>query len=551
MTVTVPLTCFQQQKLVSLSGIMIAESGVRRLRAPLKHNTILCSVQGTAVTGFVFQGCNSVKMTDCLVLAAYALLMLGVGAFSSRQNKTADDYLLGGRRMSPIALGLSLFATLVSTLSYLGNPGEMIAHGPMMLTQSAAHPLIFVIVGYGLIPLLMRQPVTSAYELLESRLGASIRSAGAGVFLLLRLGWMATILFATSSVVLVPLLGLEPNWTPWLCVIIGVITALYSSIGGLKAVVMTDTIQSITMLAGAVVTLAVITLRMGGVSEWWPSTWPSHWQEPSWGFDPGPRVSFGILMVSTTLWYVCTNGSDQMSMQRFLSTRDASAARKTLLVSQIMDLTVMVLLGLTGIAVLGFYRAHPPELATGQTLHSIGDQLFPMFIMTQMPAGLSGLVLAAILSAALSSLSSGVNSACAVLDKDFLSRRAGYSTSDAETVSRLKWLTWLISAIAIALSMLNLLFVGNLVERCFKLINLLTAPLFVLFFLALFVPWANAFGAWLGLLTSIATAVSIAYSKDLGLPLTVSFVWIIPCSLLVGITVGTVASGIARRARLG
>lgn len=491
------------------------------------------------------------EILDWLVLAAYALLMLGVGAFYSRQNKTADDYLLGGRRMSPIALGLSLFATLVSTLSYLGNPGEMITHGPMMATQSAAHPLIYLIVGYGLIPLLMRQPVTSAYELLETRLGTSIRKAGAAVFLLLRLGWMATILFATSSVVLVPLLGLEPYWTPWLCIIIGVITALYASTGGLKAVVMTDAIQSVTMLAGAVVTLAVITLSTGGVAAWWPTEWPENWQEPNWGFDPDSRVSFGMLMVSTTLWYVCTNGSDQMSIQRFLSTRDAAAARKTLLVSQITDATVMILLGLTGIAVLGFYRAHPPELAEGQALSSIGDQLFPRFIMTQMPAGLSGLVLGAILSAALSSLSSGVNSACGVLEKDFLSSRSEDSSTDAETVLRLKWLTWLVSAIAIALSMLNLLFVGNLVERCFKLINLLTAPLFVLFFLALFVPWANAFGAWLGLLTSIATAVLIAYSKDLALPVTVSFVWIIPCSLLVGITVGTLASGLVRRTTSG
>ncbi len=110
------------------------------------------------------------EIFDWLVLAAYALLMLGVGAFYSRQNKTADDYLLGGRRMSPIALGLSLFATLVSTLSYLGNPGEMIAYGPMMATQSLAHPLICVIVGSSLIPLLMRQPVT------RNQAGASIPS---------------------------------------------------------------------------------------------------------------------------------------------------------------------------------------------------------------------------------------------------------------------------------------------------------------------------------------------------------------------------------------
>jgi len=96
----------------------------------------------------------NVGLVDWLVIAAYGCVFVGVGAFYSRQNQTADDFLPGGRRMSPFAVGLSLFATLVSTLSYLGNPGEMIAHGPMMTTQIMAHPLIFVIVGYGLIPLL-------------------------------------------------------------------------------------------------------------------------------------------------------------------------------------------------------------------------------------------------------------------------------------------------------------------------------------------------------------------------------------------------------------
>jgi len=359
---------------------------------------------------------------------------------------------------------------------------------------------------------------------------------------------MAVILYATSHVVLIPLLGLEPGWTPWLCVALGVTTAAYSSWGGIRAVVTTDAIQSLTMLSGAVITLAVITVHMGGVAQWWPSEWPDHWQPPAWGFDPSARVSFGMLMISVTLWYVCTNGSDQMSIQRFLSTRNAAAARKTLAVSQITDVTVAVLLGLTGIAVLGFYRAHPPELAPGQTLASVGDKLFPWFIMSQMPAGLAGLVVAAILTAAMSSLSSGVNSTCAVLERDFLSRhRLETATSSAETVVRLKRLTWVIAFVAVSLSMLNIFIEGNLIERCFKLINLFTAPLFVLFFLALFVPWANAFGAWCGLLASIATAVTVAYASDLGLDdllgLKLSFVWILPSSLFVGITVGTLASG--------
>jgi len=483
---------------------------------------------------------------DWLVLAAYAVLMLGVGVYFERRNRSADDYFLGGRRMSPIALGLSLFATLVSTLSYLATPGEMIAHGPMMITQVAAHPLVFVIVGYGLIPLLMRQPVTSAYELLESRLGGSIRSAGAAVFLMLRFGWMATILYATSEVVLVPLLGIDPAWTPWLCIVLGVLTAMYSSAGGIKAVVVTDAIQAITMLAGAVVTVAVITIEMGGVTQWWPREWPAHWQSPSWGFDPKPRVSFGILVLSTTLWYVCTNGSDQMSIQRFLSTRDARMARRTLAVAQISDVVVALLLALTGVAVLGFYQAHPSALAEGHTFSAAGDKLFPTFIMTQMPPGLSGLVLAAILSAALSSLSAGINSACAVLDRDFISRRAPNEPPGEATISRLKRLTWVAAVVAIVLSLLNVFIEGNLVERCFKMINLLTVPLFVLFFLALFVPWANPAGAWLGLIGSTAAAVAVAYGPDLGLNLGISFVWMMPCSLVAGVVLGTLGSALAR-----
>ena len=483
-------------------------------------------------------------LLDWLVLLVYGILMIGVGVFYHRKNQSADDFLLGGRNLSPVMLGISLFATLVSTLSYLGTPGEMIAHGPMLFTQNLAHPLIYLIVGYGLIPLLMRQPVTSAYELLETRLGTPIRLAGAGYFLLLRLGWMATILYATSEVVLVPMLRLDSSWTPWLCVALGAITAMYSSSGGIKAVVVTDAIQSVTMLAGAIVTILVITVKMGGVEAWWPTVWPENWQQMSWGFDPDQRLSFGVLMLSTVLWYVCTNGSDQMSIQRFLSTRDAAAARKTLAVAQIADVLVGGLLAITGIAILGYYRVHPSELLSHQTVEKNGDQLFPLFIMTKMPAGLSGLVLAAILSAALSSLSAGVNSACAVLERDFVSRWLGTEQRVVNEVSRLKWLTWFVAVVAMSLSVLNTIIEGNIVERCYKVVNLLTAPLFVLFFLALFIKWANPIGAWLGLLSSTGVAILIAYSKDLQLPIQISFVWMVPCSLLTGVIVGTVGSAL-------
>jgi solute:Na+ symporter, SSS family len=133
-----------------------------------------------------------------------------------------------------------------------------------------------------------------------------------------------------------------------------------------------------------------------------------------------------------------------------------------------------------------------------------------------------------------------------VLDRDFLSRRSPDPVSGTAAVTRLKRMTWLVALVAIALSLLNMLIEGNLVERCFKLVNLLTAPLFVLFFLALFVPWANSVGAWVGLVGAIVTAVLIAYSSDLGLNIGLNFVWMMPCSLLVGVTLGTLVSALAR-----
>lgn len=482
---------------------------------------------------------------DWGVLAAYGLLMLGIGWYYASRNKTADDYLVGGRRMSPIVVGLSLFSTLVSTLSYLAWPGEVIANGPMFLTQVFAHPFTFLVVGYGLIPLLMRQPVTSAYEILEGRLGRGIRKAGAASFLLLRLGWMATIIFATTSIVLVPMLGLDPKWTPLLCVILGVVTVIYASEGGIQAVIVTDAVQSITMLLGALITLIVVTVRMGGVEAWWPQTRPENWPAPNWGFDPGSRLSFGIVVFSTFMWHVCTNGSDQMAIQRYLSTRDPSAARRTLATSLLTDSIVVVLLALTGIALLGFYQAHPESLPAGKTVIEAGDKLFPRFIMTEMPPGLGGVVLAAILSAAMSSLSSGINSTCAVVERDFLSGLTGLSQGDGASIRRMKRLSWAIGIIAVALSLLSTAIQGNLIERCFKVVNLLTAPIFVLFFLALFVPWANAIGAWLGLAASITTAVLIAYAPDLKLDIGVSFIWMMPSSLLAGVVVGSLVSLLA------
>src|SRR5581483_11043759 len=170
---------------------------------------------------------------DYAVVGLYALGMLAVGRYYARRVRTADDYLLGGRAMSPLMIGLSLFATLTSTLTYLALPGEMAKNGPIVFAELLALPFAYLIVGWVLIPRIMRERVTSGYELLEARLGLTGRLLGESMFVVLRVFWMASILYATASVVLVPLLDLDPRWMPALSVAMMAVTLAYTAEGGL------------------------------------------------------------------------------------------------------------------------------------------------------------------------------------------------------------------------------------------------------------------------------------------------------------------------------
>ena len=478
---------------------------------------------------------------DWLVIAAYAAAMLGVGWYYSGRNETADDYNLGGRRMNPLAIGLSLFATLTSALSYLALPGEMIKNGPMALAQLLSYPLIVVVVGWGLIPFIMRQSATSAYEMLERRLGLSVRLVGSLMFLSMRLAWMASILFATSDKVIAPLLGLGPWETLLAACVMCLVTIIYTSQGGLRAVVVTDAMQSLIMLGGAALVIIIISIELGGVSAWWPREWVAHWAPPKFWFDSSSRMTFLGITTTAFAWYVCTYGSDQMAIQRWLSTRNESAARWSLITSLGTEAVVTLLLGAAGLAVFGYFTAHPSQFPESKDLLSGTDRLFPRFVLVGLPSGVTGIVIAAVLAAAMSSLSSGMNSSCAVITEDFIVRFRNTPLTDASRVRLGQVISVGVGVLAILLSMLVSQIEGNLLDLCFRVVNLMVAPLFVLFFLALFVPWSTTLGALAAALASVSTALSISFSKSLGLG-EISILWITPGSFLVGISVGGILS---------
>jgi len=164
------------------------------------------AVDGSTVSG-------GLHWVDGVVVALYACGMLALGWHFGRKQKSTDEYFVGNRSMNPVLIGVSLFATLFSTISYLSTPGELINHGPVVLIGVVSIPICYYIVGYFMVPVYMQYRVTSAYELLEIRLGLSVRMTGAVLFVLLRLMWMAILIFLASKAMIV-MLGLEPQWLP-------------------------------------------------------------------------------------------------------------------------------------------------------------------------------------------------------------------------------------------------------------------------------------------------------------------------------------------------
>jgi solute:Na+ symporter, SSS family len=467
---------------------------------------------------------SGLHVIDWLMILLYGGGVLWLGWFFSRRQTSRGEYFTGGGNMPPALIGISLFVTLLSTISYLAQPGEMIKHGPIILASFLAIPVSYGVVGYFLIPVLMRQRVTSAYELLEARLGMTIRLLGASMFILLRLVWMSLLVYLTSSA-LVVVLRLDTQWIPAVAAASGLVAIIYTSMGGIRTVVITDLFQFCLLFGGAVLTIVFVSIKMGGLG-WWPTEWADTWDaQPIFSLDPRVRATAVGAILSALVWQICTAGGDQTAIQRYMSTRDARTARRSYLVTSTAQVVVGLVLACVGFALLGYFKAHPEGLPEGMNLVQAADRIFPFYIAHYLPIGVSGLVVAAMFAAAMSSIDSGVNSITAVVQTDFV-MRFRHRTSEKEELRFAKFLAFGIGLLIVTASSVMQYVPGNFLEVTQKTTNLLVTPIFALFFLALFVPFATPLGAIAGCMYGVATAVLVGYWDVITGQPRLSFQWI-------------------------
>jgi SSS family solute:Na+ symporter len=491
-----------------------------------RHDAGLASSLGQA-RGLPHDMHDGLKTFDVVVVVLYVLATMYIVYRASLHQKNTDDFFLGNRRMPWMAVGLSIMATLLSSLTYLGLTGEIVKNGiAAFMTQAAilpAAPLVLFL----FIPFFMRLRFTSAYEYLEHRFDFRTRLIGGMLFFLLRLGWVSLVMYSGSLA-----LATMAGWNLYATIaLLGIAATLYTFYGGLEGVVWTDVIQALMLFGGAAAIVVSVWLDTGdGPLVWWQVAGEhsaAHKQVDWFSLDPTKRMTLGTALLSGFFWQICTHCSDQVVLQRYASTPSLAAAQKSYLTNMLALLSITSLLGISGLALLHFYLRHQDQLPPGLSPTSVGDKLMLHFFATQLPLGFSGLIFANFLCDAMQTLVSGVNSITAVATQDVLDHsRLAQKSAGANRLALARGVTLLLGGLTTGIALVVAWFAEasgrNIFDLMPKTFNMFIGPLGALFLIGMFLPRATARSAVPAVAGAMLVSIVWNYWKEI---LSVPFVW--------------------------
>lgn len=485
---------------------------------------------------------------DIAVVIVYLAAMSLIGLYFSRSQRSREDFFLGGRGMHWILVGGSL--SLFSTISFMAIPGEMIRYGLGFFIVYPFVPLVVPVINRIVLPVLMRLKITSAYEYLGQRFGVRVSKVSEYAFAFKTLIWMGAIIY-TASLAVSEVTGLNIFL---LITVIGIVTTFYTSAGGLRSVIWTDFIQTALFTGCALIIPIYVAFAIGsGPLGWWESfSQAGRTEIVHFSSDPTVRVTTVGKMASVMFYFICTSTSDQMIVQRYLSTPSLKDARRSVWVFMLSNLTSIAFLVVCGLALFAFYH-HQSGLPMEEfqtSIATMADRAMPQFIVQELPHGISGLIIAGLLAAAMSGISSGMNSISSVVIGDLSGRFSNIPLLQRPLV--LERVTGVvISGLGIALAVGITLAMRdtnwNLIELSGRLVNLFVGPLAVLVFGGILLKRADAFSAIVGFIVSVLTSISVGFGTSIfGSEQNISFTWIIPSSFLTGFATVFVLSRFGR-----
>ena len=442
------------------------------------------------------------------VLALYLIGMLGMGIYFMRKENSADDFFKGGGRIPWWAAGISIYATMLSAITYMTIPAKAYT------TNWTYYPMLWMIllVSFPVIkyylPYFRKLNVTSAYEILEQRFNLFTRMLASTLFCIFMIVRMAIVLYL-PSLALTAVTGIDI----YLCIVLmGLVTIVYCTMGGVEAVIWGDVVQGLILVFGAI--FAVVYLAMGtegGIGNCINIAlendklrlfdWSSSWSQATWW----------VIILGGLANNLISYTSDQTVIQRYLTTPNEKSAGRGILVNGVMSVFVSVAFYMIGTGLYTFYKTHPAEIdiTMGQS-----DAIFPFFMMSQMPAGIAGVLIAAIFAATMSTISSNINSVATAFSIDFW-KRFRTSTTDSQLVVVARWASVVSGMVGLLLALFMATWdIQSFLDFFNEALGLLTSGLGGLFFIAVFMKRVKGYAALAGFVAGEIVVFAMSKCTD-------------------------------------
>ncbi|XP_076449523.1 LOW QUALITY PROTEIN: sodium-coupled monocarboxylate transporter 1-like [Babylonia areolata] len=452
----------------------------------------------------------SFHQLDYLAFSIILFISAAIGLLTAFKHRraTAEQLLTGNRKLPLFPVVMSLTATFVSAITVLGLPVEAYMNNTEYWLVGLGYVPALLVTAFVFMPVIFRLRVTSAYQYLEFRFNRTVRICGSITFILYMMFYMAVVMYA-PALALSQVTGLSLEIS---ILTTGLVCTIYTALGGIKAVIWTDSFQVVFIFVGFVVMVIRSTQRVGG----WAVVMERalEGRRFSWELDLNPdpfvRHTFWSLFIGGTAWTLSVYSANQAMLQRFISMRSVTSARWAIMLSLPMLELFLALSMMTGMTMYAFYYGCDP-LPRG--LITKADQLVPFFVIQILGdwPGLPGLFVACVFSASLSTVSSGVNSLAAVALEDFFRpcvKKVGKGTES----ERFKSIITIVSAVVFGLVTIGLAYLAGLAGQTvlqigLSFIGMLAGPLLGLMVLGVLFPCVNSWGAGSGWLCSIAVSL--------------------------------------------
>ncbi|KAL4148785.1 hypothetical protein QTP88_002943 [Uroleucon formosanum] len=450
-------------------------------------------------------------IVDYIVFGIMLAMSASIGIYyrlTGGKQKTTQEYMLGNKNQGIVPVAFSLMASFMSAITLFGVSAENYYHGTQFVAINLSYVLGTPIIAYIFLPVFFKLGNLSVYEYLEKRFGRWTRTVTSMAFSMQMILYMSIVLYA-PSLALGAITGLSLTSS---ITLVGLVCIFYSTIGGIKAVIITDVFQSLLMFASIFAVIGVAMYETGGISKIWKiADKYGRIEFNNFNIDPTERHSWFSLVIGGMFTYVSLYAINQTQVQRYLTMKDYNTAVKSLWCSLPLLSLLSISTSFSGLAMFSKYYDCDPMKS--KRISRV-DQLMPLYVSDTMGSipGLTGLFVAGIFSAALSSVSPVLNSLAAVTMEDYLKPFMKQDISDKKRVFYMKLLVLIYGAICLLLAFLSQ-YLGSILQTSLVIFGVVGGPVLAVFTLGILLPHVNQKGSLAGLVIGLVFSFSIGFGR--------------------------------------